>query len=148
LKNPDNNRTYNGFTVNPKRRIRQHNGEITGGAKYTTQNSKNWEIYFLMFGFPDKQNALQCEWKIKHPNNKRKRPQIFSKPKGRINGVCEIFEMCDKWTSKSLYDIKDLELTILIHDDYYNLINDKLLDKENIKIIKCNDILNQYELLI
>ena len=61
---PDKNRTYNGYTVNPSKRIRQHNQEIKGGAIYTKSwGNKSWEIYVLITGFPDHHNALQCEWK-------------------------------------------------------------------------------------
>ena len=31
----NNNYTYAGVLPDPKRRLRQHNGEIKGGAKYT-----------------------------------------------------------------------------------------------------------------
>lgn len=81
LKNGDNNRTYNGFTTNPRRRIRQHNGEIKGGAKYTEKFGSNWEYYFIMTGFPDSINALQCEWKIRHPTNKKKGPENIAELK-------------------------------------------------------------------
>lgn len=39
VKNVDH-KTYNGYTNNPTRRLRQHNGLIQGGAKYTTRERK------------------------------------------------------------------------------------------------------------
>ena len=44
LENSDNKKTYLGVTVNINRRIRQHNGELVGGAKYTSSNKGdgNW----------------------------------------------------------------------------------------------------------
>ena len=70
---PHQRRTYNGFTNNPIRRIRQHNPEIKGGALYTKKfGNKQWEYIALVSGFPNSRNALQCEWKIKKPNNRRR----------------------------------------------------------------------------
>ena len=119
---PHKNRTYNGFTNNPKRRIRQHNGEIKGGAKYTERfGNSEWKIYALLTGFPNKINALQCEWRIKHPDNKRKRGNKYNSPEGRIKGLCEVLRL-DKWTNNS--DISNGDLELWICKEYGDLLED------------------------
>lgn len=64
------NLTYVGATVNVNRRLRQHNGELKGGAKYT--KGRQWQRICFLSGFPDQKSALQFEWKWKQWTKKMK----------------------------------------------------------------------------
>ena len=56
-------KTYVGITPDLDRRLRQHNGEIAGGAKAT--HGHQWERLCHVRGFPDHTAALQFEWRWK-----------------------------------------------------------------------------------
>lgn len=62
LTNTCNNRTYLGVTNNINRRLRQHNGEIKGGAKYTHsfKGTGCWQ-YYLQIHNVNKSQALSIE---------------------------------------------------------------------------------------
>ena len=68
LATEDDRATYVGATVNPDRRLRQHNKEITGGAKATSarvQAGHKWRRLCRVIGFPDNHAALSFEWRLK-----------------------------------------------------------------------------------
>lgn len=70
LENDVNKKTYLGVSTNIQRRLRQHNNEIKGGAKYTTNNLSNgkWILKVLVENFT-KSEALSYERILK---NKRR----------------------------------------------------------------------------
>ncbi len=55
--------TYVGITPDLDRRLAQHNGLQSGGAKATS--GKSWERICHVRGFPDHRAALQFEWRWK-----------------------------------------------------------------------------------
>lgn len=120
LTNKYKNHTYNGKTNDPKRRIRQHNGIIKGGAIRTLKTKPN-EMYCVIKGFISNVEALQAEWRIKKPNNKRKKPFKYWGIDGRIRGLNTIFE--DKqFTSNSQRLLKDMPLTMWLVKDKAHLL--------------------------
>ena len=76
------NSTYVGATVDLDRRLRQHNKEISGGAKATGKKvarGQTWSRVCYVSGFPTWQAALQFEWKWKYiARNLPKYPRISS----------------------------------------------------------------------
>lgn len=63
-----NQQTYIGATVDPDRRLRQHNKEITGGARATgirVEQGLTWERACFITGIPEWRSALQIEWRWK-----------------------------------------------------------------------------------
>lgn len=71
LKHTVHNKTYLGITNNHERRIRQHNCEIKGGAKYTSNNLCNgkWEYHMRIHGLT-KSEALSYERTVKNRRHK------------------------------------------------------------------------------
>ena len=64
-----NQKTYIGATVDPDRRLRQHNREISGGAR-ATGTAEGWKRICCVTGFPDERSALQFEWKWKRDSRR------------------------------------------------------------------------------
>lgn len=65
--------TYVGATVDPDRRLRQHNHEISGGAHATGAKvavGEIWERVCYVSGFPTWSAALQFEWRFKQISRK------------------------------------------------------------------------------
>lgn len=61
-------RTYAGVTNDLPKRIRQHNGELAGGAR-ATSTTRPWKLHAIVRGFgSDKSAAMRFEWftKVKH----------------------------------------------------------------------------------
>jgi predicted GIY-YIG superfamily endonuclease len=87
--------TYAGVSPDPVKRLRKHNGEISGGAKYTLSKGKGWTHICLVSGFQTKIQALQFEWASKHIP-----PRDAG---GVVNRIKKLYILLNKsqWTSKS-----------------------------------------------
>lgn len=130
--------TYNGSTNDINRRLRQHNGIISGGAK-ATRGKGEWVPYVIMEGFSTHREALSCEWKIKHPTNSKKRPAIYNGIEGRIKSLNLLIGL-DKWTNNSTGLETENEYKLYIEDEYIKLI-DFRVKKKNIKILPLSELM-------
>ncbi|KAJ4711545.1 Structure-specific endonuclease subunit slx1 [Melia azedarach] len=65
-------KTYVGVTTNFSRRLKQHNGELKGGAK-ASQTGRPWVLACIIGGFHDQSEA--CEFESKWKSTSRKLPR-------------------------------------------------------------------------
>lgn len=110
------NRSYVGMTNDFFRRLRQHNGELKGGARYTTNfrpPEKHWYPICIIDGFSTMKEAMQCEWRIKRPRGSFK----------RLQGICELLQSQGRWT-KSSPKISEQSLQLYVDDDYQYLFSE------------------------
>lgn len=117
-------RTYNGYTVDLTRRLRQHNGEIKGGAK-STANKGVWKyIMIITCNEWTASLAMKYEYLMKYPTRKKPRPRCYQGIIGRIQSIKEI----------SLFNEELLYLDI--HSDYLDIINSlNLPERINVNIL-------------
>jgi predicted GIY-YIG superfamily endonuclease len=87
-------KTYIGATLDIDRRLKQHNGQLKGGARATAGLS--WKRVCHVAGFPNERAALQFEWAWKHFSKKMTGNAI----QRRIQALLYLLG-CDKPTSKA-----------------------------------------------
>ena len=86
--------TYIGFTTDPRRRLRQHNGTKQGAQR--TKRKRPWDMVVTVYGFPSKVAALQFEWAWQNPRKSRLVKPITvgrSFKRGAVGGVQLLYEM-------------------------------------------------------
>lgn len=86
-------RTYVGCTVNATRRLRQHNGELVGGAAQTSRG-RPWHHVLLVQGFVTLQQGLQFEYAWRRVHRRHKCPYTVT---GRRRSL-ELLMKMERWS--------------------------------------------------
>jgi len=103
--------TYIGSSVDVDRRLRQHNGELKGGARATSRGS-GWNRVCHVVGFPDSRAALQFEWKWKRVSQKLKGRPI----ERRIAALLEMLNEEHTTSGSQPFSTYDGPLLVFVED--------------------------------
>lgn len=106
-------KTYVGVTPDLDRRLRQHNGLLSGGAKAT--HGRQWERICHVAGFPDHTSVLQFEWRWKQLS----RPPRASGPplERRLKALQELLALDRPTTAAQPYSEYPEPLEVLIETE-------------------------------
>jgi predicted GIY-YIG superfamily endonuclease len=101
LKNTRNRYTYLGATNDSKNRIRRHNGEIKGGARYTKirKGKGKWKYHFRVSNLT-KHEALSIERTAKNKRRSAVGKTPLDKRMNILKPIIVKYPHCLKWTDK------------------------------------------------
>jgi putative endonuclease len=120
----DLERTYCGVTNDLSRRIHQHNGLIKGGAKAT--RGRNWEYFCLITGFTNRNDLLSFEWRMHHPDGKKRKNKEFWGIEGRFKSIDVVLKW---WKEEKGHEE---EMTIFLFPEYYDFITNPFVQKQDL----------------
>jgi len=101
--------TYIGATLDADRRLRQHNGLLTGGAKATSRRPNDWYRVCHVRGFPTWRAALSFEWHWKHFSKKLAGTPLDRRQKG--------LDRCMKWALETgLSGLPDMPVLEVVYE--------------------------------
>jgi predicted GIY-YIG superfamily endonuclease len=83
-----NRKFYTGITNRLRRRVRQHNGLIAGGGKYTSR-FRPWKLVAYISGFHSHIEVLRYEWRCKRARGTWSRVTPLARALGRFRLTCE-----------------------------------------------------------
>ena len=111
--------SYCGSTNNLSRRLRQHNQEIQGGARYTKRRRGLWKPLIVVHGFANRSQALSFEWHVKHctvyPGSPLRRRMHQVSCTLRNTSWWVRYQPCPVQMDVHLYD--PLQTTMMFHTD-------------------------------
>jgi hypothetical protein len=129
------------------RRLRQHNGELSGGARSTRKNAEHWKYLAIVTSEQfDKKSAMSCEWHIRYPTGVKPRPREFGGPVGRLSGLKKVLD---------LPKFKEYSWQIWIENIYISYVVDNETNPQNDtqgacqrkKLVTYEEIIGQTKLL-
>lgn len=85
-------KTYVGVTNDAARRLRQHNGELAGGAR-STRGHRPWKHLWRVTGLTQRE-ALQLEWAMKHRRSGK------GGPEGRMRTLRRLLAPGARWKKR------------------------------------------------
>lgn len=118
----DDGATYVGATINLDKRLRQHNGELKGGATATTKKLKSglsWQRICYVSNFPTWQAALQFEWRWKQLSRRISNKTPMERRMIALNNLLELTQSTTKampykeWTQEPIIHFEKEKVHIL-----------------------------------
>jgi predicted GIY-YIG superfamily endonuclease len=116
IRNENENKTYIGITNNFKKRIRQHNGILSGGAKYT--HGDKWSPIIILTGFISKNQVLRFEYLWKKCKIKTTYKSGIMK---RLEIMDYLFSKNDEWSNLIIHSVPEIAPFIQIQENIHPL---------------------------